>query len=132
MPLTPKQEKFAVEYHKTGNASEAYRRAYNAAQMSEKAIWIEAHKMCNHPEVSLMIENLRERTRKRNEVTIDTIAAELEEARLKGLELEQISASVSASMGKAKLYGLLIEKAKIDSNVVIQVATGIIREENDD
>jgi hypothetical protein len=30
--LTPKQNKFAEEYVNTGNASEAYRRAYNVGQ----------------------------------------------------------------------------------------------------
>ncbi len=33
MPLTPKQEAFALAYVETGNASEAYRYAYDAGNM---------------------------------------------------------------------------------------------------
>lgn len=36
--LTPKQENFCLEYLKTGNASEAYRRAYNAENMKPETI----------------------------------------------------------------------------------------------
>ena len=35
--LTPKQEAFVLAYIETGNASEAYRRAYNAENMSERS-----------------------------------------------------------------------------------------------
>ncbi len=38
MPLTPKQEKFCLAYLETGNASEAYRRAYNAAKMKAATV----------------------------------------------------------------------------------------------
>ena len=34
--LTPKQRKFAEEYVNTGNASEAYRRAYDVGKITRK------------------------------------------------------------------------------------------------
>jgi phage terminase small subunit len=36
--LTPKQQNFALEYLDCGNASEAYRRAYDCKRMSQKTI----------------------------------------------------------------------------------------------
>lgn len=42
----------------------------------------------------------------RHEITVDTLLAELEEARLLGKETGKASAMVTASMGKAKLLGL--------------------------
>lgn len=44
----------------------------------------------------------------RHEITVDTLLAELEEARQAalGAETPQTSAAVSATMGKAKLLGL--------------------------
>lgn len=36
--LTPKQEKFVREYIKTGNATEAFKRAYNAENMLDATI----------------------------------------------------------------------------------------------
>lgn len=38
MALTQKQEAFALAYFETGNASEAYRRAYNAENMKPESI----------------------------------------------------------------------------------------------
>ena len=36
--LTPKQENFCLAYLETGNASEAYRRAYDVANMKPESI----------------------------------------------------------------------------------------------
>jgi pyruvoyl-dependent arginine decarboxylase (PvlArgDC) len=47
---------------------------------------------------------------KRNEVTEDSLIEELEQARLAALEAEQASAAVAATMGKAKVWGLLVER----------------------
>ncbi|MGU9998175.1 terminase small subunit, partial [Bordetella avium] len=38
MALTPKQEAFALAYVETGNASEAYRRAYSAERMKPETV----------------------------------------------------------------------------------------------
>ena len=38
MALTAKQEAFALAYLQTGNASEAYRRAYNAENMKPETV----------------------------------------------------------------------------------------------
>ena len=46
--LTPKQEKFWVEYLATGNASEAYRRAYNTSRMTDRTIQKRAGELLAH------------------------------------------------------------------------------------
>ena len=38
MNLTPKQENFCLAYLETGNASEAYRRAYAAGKMKSETV----------------------------------------------------------------------------------------------
>jgi hypothetical protein len=43
-------------------------------------------------------------------VTIDSLTEELSESRELALKTSQASAAVSATLGKAKLHGLLIEK----------------------
>ena len=41
--LTLKQEKFCQEYVKNGgNASAAYRSAYNASKMKDETVWVKA------------------------------------------------------------------------------------------
>jgi len=46
--LTPKQERFWIEYLATGNASEAYRRAYNTAGMDDRTIQKRAGELLAH------------------------------------------------------------------------------------
>jgi phage terminase small subunit len=112
MALTIKQEKFCMVYVETGNASEAYRQAYNAENMSNEAIWVEGSRLMDNPIVSLRIEELKKGHVKRHELTIDDLVAELEEARQAALSamVVQSSASVAATMGKAKLLGLVVDK----------------------
>ena len=58
--LTPKQEKFAQLYVELGNASEAYRVAYNSKAKAE-TINVEASKMLKDPKISLRAKELREK-----------------------------------------------------------------------
>lgn len=59
-PLTPKQEKFCRNYVEIGNASEAYRLAYNCAKMKPKTVWDCASKLLQNPVVTQRVEELRE------------------------------------------------------------------------
>lgn len=58
MILTPKQEKFCQEYVQCGNASEAYRRAYNAANMKTETIHRKAKEVIDNGNVSARISEL--------------------------------------------------------------------------
>ena len=51
MGLTIKQNTFAMAYIETGNASEAYRRSYDAGDMSPHSIEVEASRLLQNPEV---------------------------------------------------------------------------------
>lgn len=106
--LTPKQEKFAQLYVETGNASDAYRQAYDASRMKPESVHRTAKEMLDTPKVSSRIAELREGVKERNRLTLDDLIAELEEARTIALSAEtpQSGAAVSATMGKAKILGL--------------------------
>lgn len=121
MSLTVKQEKFCQKYIELGNASEAYRQSYKAENMSVDAVKVEASRLLDNPNVALTIAELQKAQQKRHEVTVDTISRELDEARLVALSEKQASAAVSASMGKAKLHGLITEKAENKSDINITV-----------
>lgn len=114
--LTPKQEKFCQLYVETGNASEAYRGSYDASKMKPDSVNRKAKELLDNVKIAARLKQIRERHVKRHEVTVDSLVGELEEARLLALELAQPSAAVSASMGKAKIYGL-------DRQVIEQVTT---------
>lgn len=110
--LTPKQEKFAQKYIELSNASEAYRQAYNAENMSNDAIKVEACRLLQNPNVALTVMKIQEQHAERHRVTVDSITKELDEARSLAMEEKQTSAAISASMGKAKIHGLIIDKAQ--------------------
>ena len=115
MALTIKQEKFCMVYIETGNASEAYRQAYNCEKMKEATINRNAKMMIDDNKISTRIKELKSGHVKRHELTVDDLVAELEEARTAALGAEnpQSSAAVSATMGKAKLLGLVVDKTDI-------------------
>lgn len=110
--LTPKQEKFAQKYIELSNASQAYRKVYDAKNMKTETINRNAKALLDNNKVAARINQLRERHLKKHEITMQTIAAELEEARQLAMRIEQPSPMVSASMGKAKLYGLITDKSE--------------------
>ena len=59
MALTPKQEAFAQAYVETSNASEAYRRAYNAANMKQTSIVVKASQLLAQDNVSVRVSEIR-------------------------------------------------------------------------
>jgi len=58
--LTPKQERFVEGYLTTGNASEAYRRAYDAENMSSAVISVKACELLKNGKVAVSLQELRE------------------------------------------------------------------------
>ena len=110
--LTPKQENFCLAYLETGNASEAYRRAYDAKNMTAGTINVKASELLANDKIAVRLSELREPILKRHAITVDDLLAELEEARRLALETEAPAPAVSATMGKAKLLGL--DKQLID------------------
>ena len=62
MSLTPKQEAFCLAYLETGNASEAYRRAYSAQNMKPESVAVAASRALSNAKVALRVSELRERS----------------------------------------------------------------------
>ncbi|UQB42887.1 terminase small subunit [Thiomicrospira microaerophila] len=76
MKLTGKQQHFAQAYVELGgNATEAYKQAYNAQNMKPETIHRQAHECVNHPKVSARIDELQaiadELAMKKFEVSIE-------------------------------------------------------------
>lgn len=115
MPLTPKQEAFALAYVETGNASEAYRRAYDAGKMKPETVTKRASELLANGEVTGRVQQLQAATVERHEITVDDLIRELEEARTAASNQEkpQAAAMVAATLGKAKLLGLLTDKTEL-------------------
>ncbi|OOF53626.1 terminase small subunit [Rodentibacter trehalosifermentans] len=104
--LTPKQETFCLKYIELGNASEAYRQAYNAENMKPESVHRKAAELLADGKITARIEALQAEHKERHKLTIDDLLIELEEARQIAKEKEQTNAMTQATMGKAKLLGL--------------------------
>jgi len=111
--LTPKQEAFAQVYVETGNASEAYRQAYDVSDSTKpESVWQEASRVLADLKVSSRVIGLQEEARERHSVTIDSLTLELNENRKLAKNEKQSAAMTAATMGKAKLHGLLSDKVE--------------------
>jgi hypothetical protein len=109
--MTPKQDAFAQAYVETGNASKAYRLAGYSTRQSAEAIHQNASKLLT--KVLPRVQELQQKHLERHDVTIDSLLDELEAARIEAMKNPRgISAAVSAIMGKAKLLGLVVDKAE--------------------
>ena len=108
--LTPKQEKFAQKYVELGNASEAYRRAYDAENMKKVTINKRSSELMQNGAITGRIGELMDAAQERHDITVDELSAQLQQDRKYALMFGQASAAVSASMGLARLHGLIIEK----------------------
>lgn len=71
MALTQKQENFCIAYIKCGNASEAYRKSYNAKNMTDKQIWEESSKLNSSPKVAQRLKELRDKAEKSAIITLE-------------------------------------------------------------
>lgn len=108
--LTIKQENFVLAYIETGNASEAYRRAYNAEKMSDKTITEKASRLASQDKIRATLDELRADHKERHNTTIDSITVMHNEAFQLAKLKEQPAAMTTAAQNLAKLHGLIIDK----------------------
>lgn len=113
--ITEKQRAFAKLYVETQNACEAYRRAYDAKDMSDKAIGIEATRLKANPRVALEIASLHSGTQERHDITIDKLTSMALAAYDMALTetVAQPSAAISAVLAIGKLHGLVVDKKEV-------------------
>lgn len=105
--LTAKQEAFALSYVETGNAAEAYRRAYDVrAATKHSSIYVNASKLLDNANVMQRVRDLQVQAAEICLYTVKDAFSEYETARQLALQEANPSAAVSAVNGKVKLFGL--------------------------
>lgn len=72
--LTLKQEKFCQYYVDTdGNASEAYRMAYDASKMKPESVWVTSCRLVKEAKVALRINEIKAQRAKESEVKREVV-----------------------------------------------------------
>ncbi len=105
--LTEKQEAFALAFLETGNAAEAYRRAYDVAPEAKDGwLYVEACQLLDNPKIALRLKSLRDQAERLSIFNLSAAMDEFEEARQLAQAEKNPSAMVAATTGKVKLFGL--------------------------
>ena len=115
--LTARQLKFTREYAVDGNGTQAAIRAGYAP----KSARIEASRLLTNVNVGNAVAKFQEKHRLKTEVTIESLAAELEHDRERARQLDQTSVAVQATMHIAKLHGLEINKNENNGLTKIEI-----------
>ena len=114
MPVldNPRHERFAQEIAKGESSRDAYKAAgYETNNVA--AADASASRLLSEAKVRARIEELQTRAAAKAEVTVQRILEELEEARQLAKQIEQPSAMVSASMGRAKVAGIVVDRKEV-------------------
>jgi Terminase small subunit len=106
----PRWEQFAQELAKGKSQTEAY---LASGYKGDKSPATAASRLLTNVKVAARLRELQEVTAAKAEVTRESILAELEEARLMAKDNGHPAAAVSASMGKAKLVGLVVDRKEV-------------------
>ena len=75
--LTIKQENFCNYYIESGNASDAYRRAYSCEKMKDETVNIKASELLNNGKISVRVKELQEEQKNKSDITKERILQEL-------------------------------------------------------
>ena len=113
MALTQKQERFCLAYIKLGDASAAYREAYDTENMLPATVNRRAKELMDSSKIQARIEKLRAPAVKAARLTVekhlDTLAELRDEARAAG----QYGAAINAEIARGKAAGFYVRRQEI-------------------
>lgn len=109
--LNPRQERFCLGLAEGLPQSRAYVDAGYTARGN--AAEVSASQLLRNPKVAARIAELQAAAAKRSEITVDDLVAQLDDLRKLAIACKNPAAGVAAIMGKAKLLGLIVDKAEV-------------------
>lgn len=110
--LTPKQEAFCQKYIETGNASEAYRHAYDAGGMKPASVNRKAKELLDNGKITARLAELRAPAAKAAQITLESHLRRLEELSTAAQEAGQMAAAITAEIARGKAAGVHVEKSE--------------------
>lgn len=110
--LTFDQDQFCIAYIDTGKAKEAYERVYGAEAAKKDLTALMGNPMVVK-RVAELYNQIMAVMQQSCQVDIDMLVRELEQARQLALSEHEASAAIAATMGKAKLHGLMVDRKEI-------------------
>lgn len=117
--LTPKQEAFAVAYIETGNATEAYRRAYKPTSTKDSTLNRAAKALVDNPKIAARVAELRAPAAEAAQITLESHLADLKKLRDAALSAEKYGPAVQAEIARGKAAGIVVEKVEHTGRMVV-------------
>ena len=118
--LTPKQEKFCIEFVRIGDKAKAYRAAYDVRNMKDSSIYTASNELYNNPLILQRIEELQQKAQKiaekKFEITHTEILKQLDILRRARIDEyfecieKEVSQTVSKGSGNNKTVVTTTEK----------------------
>lgn len=96
--------------------SQAYREAYGAKKISDRALYINASRLADNAKILLRIKELRKPVADKLQITLESHLAELAKLRNIALEQNQVAAAITAEIARGKAAGVHVEKSQINLN----------------
>lgn len=115
--LTPKQEKFCQEYIKTGNASEAYRRAYDTKKSKESTINRRAKELLDDGKITARLKELQQPAIEKAEMTLERHLNDLKAIRNAAFKDKRFSAAAQAEIARGRAAGFYVTKVDVQAEV---------------
>jgi phage terminase small subunit len=112
MTLTAKQEQFCVAYIETGNASEAYRRAYDAERMKPETVTRNAKALMDNNKIATRLAEMRKPAVDAAQITLESHLQRLHDLSIAAEQAGQLSAAITAEVARGKAAGIHIEKSE--------------------
>lgn len=110
--LTAQQMEFVRHLLEGKTATDAYRAAYNTANMVANTVWSEASKLRHNPEVAQWLAAARTANLGSAKVTLEGHVAELERLREIALSTGNVGAAVQAEQLRGKAAGHYVEQIR--------------------
>lgn len=117
--LTQKQESFCVAYIETGNASEAYRRAYDATQMLPATVNRRAVDLMDDAKIVARLKELRQPAVENAQITLESHLAKLAELRDAALKKGDFGAAIRAEIARGRAAALYVEKVEVEHKMTL-------------
>jgi|TARA_R110000803_G_scaffold126580_1_gene194164 phage terminase small subunit len=128
--LTNKQEEFAQEIVKGSTQADAYRAAYDAANMKDETVWSNASRLIDNSKVAARIKELRQPSIDKVQLTLESHLTDLLKLRNMAAKDEKWSAAIQAETIRGKAAGLHIDKMDVKQELgelkisVIELVSG--------
>lgn len=118
MELTQKQEKFCLEYFKSGNAASAYRKSYNASKMVESSISKAVNQLLKNTKITTRLQELNSKIESKTIMDKQNLL----EFWTKTVQnkTSKDSDKLKASELLAKYYQMFVEKKEVEHNVEVK------------